>query len=151
MRAIRTAWWSWFAMLTLPFVLFLALLFTLQEDNGPPANRGLGGTWFIINMAYLAVGIPLAFWFRSRMFERYYHGQSVEPRKYLLGMQVLWAVLVIGGILSLVGCWVARTLTPNIIPALVAFVFFITQWPKGHAMLRPRGDRDDSETYEEPR
>ena len=63
----------------------------------------------------------------------------------------LRVVLVVGGILSLVGCWVARTLTPNIIPALVAFVFFITQWPKGHAMLRPRGDRDDSETYEEPR
>lgn len=138
-------------MLIIPFVVFLGLVFTLQDDQGAPANPDRGGVWFIINMAYLAISVPLAFWLRTRAFESYYHGKPVTPRRYLLGMQVVWVVLVIGGILSLLGCWVARTITPNIIPAVVAFVFFITQWPKGHAMLRPRGEREDPELYEEPR
>lgn len=138
-------------MLTIPFVVFLGVLFSLQQAGAAEADREQAGVLFILNMAYLAMGVPLGFWFRTRQFERYYHGEPVDPRRYLLGINVLWLVLMVGGLLSLLSVWVSRSITPNIVPAIVAFIFFVSQWPKGHAMLRPRGDRDDPEIYEEPR
>lgn len=150
MRALRAAWWQWFAMLTIPFVFFLGVLFSLQMQGGATAEPHVAGTWFVANMIYLAVAVPIAYAWRGRLFAAYYRGERVDPHKYIRGMQILWLTLVVGGLLSLMAVWAARSLTPNIIPAIVAFVFFITQWPKGTAMLRPRGEREDPELYEEP-
>lgn len=152
MRSMRIAWWTWFVGLVIPFSVFLVAVIAMNMNDDPDRVRPrLGSAWFLFNMAYLAVSVPLAFFLRSRLFRKYYDGQGVEPRKYLLGMTVVWAVLVIGGILSMLGTYAAFMFAPNIIPALVAFVLYLTQWPKGHAMVRPTGNQDDFEQYEEPR
>ncbi len=151
MHSMRVAWWAWFGMLVLPFLIFLAVLITLQQTGGPGADTTWGSRWFIANIIFLGVTVPLGFWLRGRLFSRYYQGEAVDPRKYLIGMLSVWIPLVLGGLLSLVSIYVSRSLTPNIIPAAIAFVFYITQWPKGSAMLRPRGEKDDPEMYEEPR
>lgn len=152
LRAMRVAWWSWFAMLILPFVLFLGVVVALNMNDDPSRVRPrVGSGWFVFNMAYLAVSVPLAFFVRSHLFKRYYNGQSVSTRHYLMGMMIVWIVLEIGGILSIAGTWFSGTFGPNIIPAVVAFVLFLTQWPKGNAIVRPTGDKEDFEQYEEPR
>jgi len=148
--ALRYAWWIWFGLLFLPAFVFIGVVYALNFGH-QPTRPTMGSTWFLINMAYLAIGIPAGFFFRSRMFHRYYDSQPVPPNRYLLGAVTVWTILEIGGLLSLAGVWYARSFTPNIIPALVAFVFYVTQFPKGTAMFRPTGGSDDPETYEEPR
>ncbi len=148
--ALRYAWWAWFAMLFFPAFVFIGVVYALNFGE-QPARPQVGATWFLINMGYLLVGIPLAFFLRSRLFSNYYEGRPVPPTKYLVGAMIPWVVLEIGGLLSLAAVWYARSFTPNIIPAIVAFAFFVTMFPKGTAMLRPTGNSQDPELYEEPR
>src|SRR5690606_23969511 len=142
--ALRYAWWIWFVLLFLPAFVFLAVVYSLNFGD-QPARPQASGTWFVINMGYLLLGIPAAFFLRSRLFSNYYQGQPVPPTSYLIGACIPWIVLEVGGLLSLAGVWYARSFTPNIIPAMVAFVFFVTMFPKGTAMLRPTGDSEDAE------
>jgi hypothetical protein len=59
--------------------------------------------------------------------------------------------LEFGGIIALLGCIVERLLLPNLLPALVAFMFFVTLWPSGKAMVSSIGNQEDASVYEEPR
>ena len=63
----------------------------------------------------------------------------------------VWVALVIGGLFSLIGCLLYDTLLPDLVPALVAFMFFVTLWPSGRAMTHHIGDSHDPQVYEEPR
>ena len=78
-------------------------------------------------------------------------GKVVSPGAYLRGMLTVWLACEIGGIIALIGCLVTRTLLPNLLPALVAFILFTPFWPSGRAMTHPVGNDDDFEIYEEPR
>ena len=74
------------------------------------------------------------------------------PKSYLVGMLGVWATIEIGGLASLIGCLVTRSLLPTLLPALVAFMLFVPLWPSGRSMIcSHKGDSDDPETYEEPR
>jgi len=58
----------------------------------------------------------------------------------------------VGGLLALAGCLVTQSLSPSLLPALVAFILFIPFWPSGRAMTTPCGAGDDDpENYVEPR
>jgi hypothetical protein len=102
-------------------------------------------------MAYLAVAVPAAFFWRSREFKAYWQGHCVSPNRYLRGMLILWLTIEIGGIMALIGCFVSGSLLPNLLPAMVAFMLFTPFWPSGRAMTNPVGNDDDFEVYEEPR
>jgi hypothetical protein len=102
-------------------------------------------------MGYLIVAVPLSFFGRSRLFKAYWSGAPVTPGKYLMGMLTMWVTLEIGGVFALVGCVASHSLLPNLLPALIAFMFFTTLWPSGKAMTRSTGDKEDPQLYEEPR
>ena len=111
-----------------------------------------GQTWFITASIYLLIVVPVAFFWRGHVFKAYWSGRPVTPHKYVYGMLSVWLALVIGGIYSLIGCYVEHSLLPNLLPALVAFMFYVTLWPSGRAMVRHTvGATDDPEVYEEPR
>ncbi len=63
----------------------------------------------------------------------------------------VWMALEIGGLFSLAGCLIYDSLLPDLIPALVAFMFFVTFWPGGRAMTRRVGTSQDPEVYRSPR
>ncbi len=63
----------------------------------------------------------------------------------------MWVALEFGGIISLLGCIVTHSLLPSLLPALVAFMFYVTQWPTGHAMMGSIGESEDASVYKEPR
>ena len=88
---------------------------------------------------------------RNRYFKEYWNGKVVAPADYLKGMACMWIATEIGGIIALVGCFMANDLVPNILPAAAAFGLFVPFWPSGHAMTRPVGLVDDNEVYEDPR
>jgi len=73
-------------------------------------------------MAYLAVAVPAAFFWRSREFKGYWEGKCVSPNRYLRGMLILWLTIEVGGVVALVGCFVSGSLLPNLLPAMVAFM-----------------------------
>ena len=149
--ALKYAWRIWMTMLALPAVLFIFVIWHAGQERGPvDLSHPIG--WFIAAVAYMVLLVPFAFFLRSRYFKNYWRGERVAPRDYLIGMTVLWVALEIGGILSLVGCLVTRSLLPCMFPALVAFGMFAIHWPNGRAMVAAgRGATDDPETYEEPR
>jgi hypothetical protein len=70
---------------------------------------------------------------------------------YLYGMLTIWAALELGGIFSLLGCFMNHALLPNLLLALVAFMFYVTLWPSGRAMVSRMGHHEDSGKYEAPR
>ncbi len=148
--ALRIAWFAWLGFLAVPFVLFLYVCWALME-NAEPRDLGAANNWFIASMVYLIVVVPLAIFWRSRIFRSYWSGECVTPKSYLTGMITVWTTIEIGGIFSLVGCLMSQSLLPNLLPAVVAFMLFTPLWPSGRAMVCNSGNTDDPEHYEEPR
>src|SRR5436309_824604 len=149
-QALRIAWICWLALLALPALVFLAVMWRLLDDD-MAGDAALAQHWFIFTMVYLAIAVPAAFFMRSRDFHHYYKGHVVAPGAYLRGMLTVWVACEIGGLIALLGCIVTGTLLPNLLPALVAFILFTPFWPSGRAMTHPVGNDDDFEIYEEPR
>ena len=148
---LRRAWVIWFALLVSPFILFLVTVWKLMDEEGSIASPALARGWFLGSMTYLAVVVPAAFFWRSRIFKAYWSGQVVAPRDYLKGMFTVWFALETGSIFGLIGCLVSGRVLPCLLPALVAFIIYIPLWPSGRAMTRPVGNEDDPELYEDPR
>lgn len=147
--AIRYAWICWAVLLVAPFIMFLFVVWQVSGSDivSPHANL-----WFIISMAYLALAVPAAIFWRSKVFRRYWNGEVVRPREYLRGMIGVWVTIEIGGLLSLFGCLMSNTLMPCMLPAAVAFMFFTPLYPSGSAMVRRNvGNAEDPARYEEPR
>ncbi len=150
--ALRYAWISWLTFLLLPFFLFLYVLVNLTDiDENATRHLASAQIWFVVSMAYMAIVVPGAIFWRSRLFKPYWQGNTVSPNHYLKGMFLVWLSLEIGGLVSLTGCLVNHSLQPNLLPALVAFMLFTPLWPSGRAMTRHTGHLDDPEKYEEPR
>jgi hypothetical protein len=140
-------------MLVLPLLLTLYVVWTLGgATTSERRDLPLANGWFIASVAYMCLVAPASFFIRSRFFRDYWKGQCVPPRQYLKGMYVVWGALEVGGLLSLVGCLMSRSLLPGLLPAVAAFVMFVVLWPSGRAMVcSDRGASDDPEKYEEPR
>lgn len=149
--AMQIASWTWFGLLAFPFILFLGVIWQLMDSDGVNGDPALALRWFIATMVYMAVGVPAAFFMRSRIFKGYWTGQLIPPRNYLIGMFTIWIALEIGGLVSLVGCLMTGTLLPNLLPALLAFMLFTPLWPNGHSMTRRLQNEHDPADYEEPR
>jgi hypothetical protein len=105
----------------------------------------------LASSGYLLVVVPASLFWRGRIFKSYWSGQPIAPAKYLYGMLSIWTALVFGGIISLLGCFADRSLLPNLLPALLAFMFYATLWPSGRSMVRSMGDAEDAGVYEAPR
>ncbi|MGD0138607.1 MAG: hypothetical protein ABSD28_06990 [Tepidisphaeraceae bacterium] len=148
--ALRLAWATWTILLIVPFLLFLGVVWTLTFHEAtrlhPETHR-----WFLASSGYLLVVVPASFFWRGRIFKSYWSGQPIAPAKYLYGMLATWTALEFGGIISLLGCFVDQSLLPNLLPALLAFMFYATLWPSGRSMVRSVGHAEDAEVYEEPR
>jgi hypothetical protein len=149
--AIRLAWLIWLVLLAIPFLFFLGVVWTLSGRESAGNLGHQSQMWFLTASVYLLVVVPVSFFWRGHVFKAYWSGKTVAPGKYLFGMISVWLALEIGGIFSLVGCKVNDSLLPNLLPALVAFMFFVTLWPSGRAMVRTVGAQEDPQFYEEPR
>ena len=149
--ALRLAWWCWLSFLLVPFFMFLYTCWSMMGDEAVEPNGMLSHTWFIANMAYIAVAVPLAIAWRSYIFRDYWKGDCVSAKSYLVGMMGVWITLEIGGVMGLVGCMLTHSMIPNLLPSLVAFMLFTTLWPSGRAMVCHGGNTDDPAIYEEPR
>jgi len=149
-NALRLAWAVWWTMAIIPFLLFLCVVWTLGIGSNALVHLD-HHTWFLISSAYLLVAAPASFFFRTRLFKEYWAGHPVAPGKYLFGMIAMWATLELGGILSLLGCFLDHSLLPNLLPAMLAFIFYVTLWPSGRSMVKTVGNHEDPQTYEEPR
>jgi hypothetical protein len=149
-QALRIAWVSWLALLAIPALLFLAVMWRFIGDD-TPRDTGFAERWFLVTMGYMAVAVPAAFFWRSREFKAYWEGKCVAPGHYLRGMLIIWLTIELGGLMALAGCIATGSLLPNLLPAMVAFMLFTPFWPSGRAMTNPVGNDDDFEIYEEPR
>jgi len=148
--ALRMAWATWVVMLVIPFLLFLGAIWMLGIQTGATVHSN-DEHWFLGASAYLLVAVPLSFFWRGHVFKAYWTGKTIPPMTYLYGMLTMWAALEFGGIFSLLGCFVDHALLPNLLPALVAFMFYVTLWPSGRAMVSHMGHHEDAGKYEEAR
>src|SRR4051812_38521763 len=102
--ALRAAWATWITLGTVPMFCFLYLVWRLADTETPSAHADDGEMWFVIASIYLLMVVPVAFFWRSRLFATYWSGRPVRPSKYLFGMVSVWTALVLGGMFSLAGC-----------------------------------------------
>jgi hypothetical protein len=149
--ALKRAWLSWLVMLVIPFLFFLIVIWYLIWPGRDTQASSIRQIWFLAASLYIILIVPAALFWRSHVFKAYWAGEPVPPRQYLTGMLTVWVALEVGGLFSLVGCLVSRSLLPCLLPALAAFMFFFILWPTGHAMTRPVGNTDDHAIYEEPK
>jgi hypothetical protein len=147
--ALKWAWLWWLVLLLVPFVVFLGVLVVIYNSAGTP-RPGVANAFFMIALLWLAVTVPLSFALRSYCFRAYWEGRPVEPRSYLRGMVTVWLSMEIGGLLSLMGCWLSHSLMPCLLPAAVAFMLFTPFWPSGNAMEETPHNEDDEQLYHEP-
>ena len=148
--AMRIAWVAWVVLLIIPFLVFLAMIWcTTIVPTNEVADHSRN--WFLISCAYLVIVVPASFFWQMHVFKGYYTGQTVTPTQYLVGKLTVWLALEVGGLLSLAGCFINNAPLPNMLPALVAFMFFVTFWPSGRAMVRHVGHLEDPGMYEEPK
>lgn len=150
-EAMRQAWYGYVTLLLIPFVLFLGLVTALDYHQAPATSITYKIIWMSVCIAFLILTVPLAFFYRAHLFKPYWEGHGVSPRNYIWGMLAVWMAFEAGGILSLFACYLCNALLPCLLPALAAFVFFLTLAPNGRAMVRPTGNTDDPEIYAEPR
>lgn len=150
-HTLLVAWIVWFVMLTIPFVVFLAVLFRQLYGESAVASEATINRWFVGSMIFCGLVVPGAFFLQGRAFRAYWHGQCVAPRAYLRGMISIWASLELSGLIALIGCWATGTMIPTMLPAILAFMLFVPLWPNGHAMTRPLVSEQDGADYEEPR
>jgi hypothetical protein len=150
--AYGLAWAVWITYLMLPLFVFMGVVFYMLVNIGGLGYHNVGDSWFLTMMIWLAVGVPGAYFVRSRLFFRdFWAGRPVTPRQYFYGMVLIWTVIEIAGVFSLLGCLFTGELVPNIIPALFAFILFITQWPNASAMTESTGQKADSTVFRHPR
>jgi hypothetical protein len=149
--ALRTAWRAYVVLLILPLVGLLLLTVSYLRAGIP--SRAVGGvdSWFLLTLAFLAVAVPAALFYRKRACRGYSRGEAVAPRDYLRGMLAVWLALAAGAILSLVACYMTRSFLPCLAAWGVAFAFYITQWPSGSMLVGRKGATDDPQIYETPR
>jgi Zn-dependent protease with chaperone function len=149
--AMRQAWKIWLTLLITPFILVLVALMRILWSDRVEAGREAGTAFFLIGMLYLTLAIPASYFLRGKYFARYYRNHTVAPKNYLKGMAITWGAAVVGGLISVVGIMVNKRVAPEIIPGMVALVFYCTTFPNGRAMTRPIGGTDDHGVYKEPR
>jgi hypothetical protein len=148
--AIRIAWVAWVVLLVIPFLVFLAMIWkTTIVPTSEVSDKGFG--WMMASSLYLLVVVPASFFWQTHVFRAYYTGETIAPGQYLFGKMTVWLALEIGGLFSLAGCFVGNSPLPDLLPALVAFMFFVTFWPNGRAMIRHVGHLEDPSIYEEPK
>jgi hypothetical protein len=147
---LRAAWWAYVVLMILPFALVAIAVALLNTRISPTASHG-GNRWLILAVAYLVVGIPAALFYRRHLCGAYFRGEDVPPRQYLVGMLTVWLALEVGMIVSILGCYVSASILPDLLPAIAAFVFFITLWPTGKMMATHVGNSNDPQIYEPPR
>jgi len=149
--ALRAAWGAYAVLLVLPFPVFAVVIFSHSTVGMPPRIAHGVNRWFLLTMAYLAIGLPAALFYRRYLCSAYFRGNVVAPRQYLIGMLTVWLTLEVGMILPIIGCELTASFLPGLLPAIVAFMFFITLWPTGKMMVSRVGDREDPQIYVEPR
>src|SRR5690349_6434763 len=84
-HTLMVAWIVWFVMLTIPFAVFLFVLFSQNFGDNPAATDAVVNHWFIGSMIFCAVAVPAAFFLQARAFKGYWQGQCVQPCAYLRG------------------------------------------------------------------
>jgi hypothetical protein len=149
--ALRDAWLAYIFLLMLPFVVLAVVLISHANTATPPRVSHGMSSWFLGTMAYLAVGVPAALFYRRHLSGAYFRGQVVSPRHYLAGMLTVWLTLEIGMIAPLIGCFVTGSFLPDLLPAILAFMFFVVLCPTGKMMTSHVGSSEDPQIYKEPR
>lgn len=149
--ALRRAWVAWIGMLLFPAVVCVYVIWSVSRGSAPPKSEHSAQVWFVFAMAYMAIAIVGAMFWRSRLFKSYWRGEKVSPGAFLKGSLILWIAIEIGGLLGLIACASTHGLLPNLIPAILAFVLLLIFYPTGRSMTDPVGHHEDPQTYEEPR
>ena len=148
---MRAAWWAYVILLILPLALLAGVIKSRSNGGLHQGTTQTVDRWFVMMMAYLAVGIPAALFYRRHLCIAYALGKVVTPQKYFLGMLTVWLALEVGMIIPILRCDVTASYLPGLLPAVLAFMFYLTLWPTGTMMIRRVGAVADSAVYRQSR
>ncbi|MFI4859485.1 MAG: hypothetical protein ACIAXF_02265 [Phycisphaerales bacterium JB063] len=137
---LMAAWRSWLLCLVAPGVWLAYVLVNLpvRAESGPEGPQssfwGPGSGLILLAVAWLALAGAAAFILRSYCFRATWDGRPVEPESYLKGMGTIWAVLVVGAVIALVGSVRAGQWMPGVVVAGVALAGILITRPSKQAL-----------------
>lgn len=132
--SLMAAWRSWVLCVLAPGIWLVFVLVRLPV-TAEAGSGSVAGGWLVgLAGAWLALAGPAMFAIRSYCFRAGWDGRPVEPDSYLKGMGSVWAVLVFGAVLALMGCVVSGQWMPGIVVAGLAIGLILLVRPDGRAL-----------------
>ncbi|MDH3584224.1 MAG: hypothetical protein OER86_08415 [Phycisphaerae bacterium] len=135
-RALIVARTIWVAMAAGVLMIAVALGFIGSgRSTSGPLSPETGQLLFYVSLGMAIAMIPIAVVIRGHVFKRHWVGDAVEPRGYLAGNVMAWAICEGICLLGLVGCFVGGRWWPNLLPGVVGWLALVALWPNGRAMF----------------
>lgn len=136
--ALMASWRSWVLCVLAPgiWLVFVLVRLPVTAEGGVSSGGGSAAGVWLVGLAgvWLALAGPAVFVVRSYCFRAGWDGRPVEPDSYLKGMGSVWAVLVFGAVLALMGCVVSGQWMPGIVVAGLAIGLILMVRPDGRAL-----------------
>lgn len=126
----------WTALLLAPFLLFGILIIGMapKTPTVPSTDPALVNLLHYISIAMAAVLLPMGYFIRLQTYKKHWVMNAVTPRGYVMGNMILLAICEAIAMFTIIATYLAGVLMPFILPAVVASMTHIINWPTGGPM-----------------
>lgn len=131
-KALMTVRLIWLAMLLSPILAFVVLMFIVKPS--PSNDASLNQILHMVSLVFTLVLIPIGYIVRLQIYKKNWVVNSVTPQGYAGGNIVLLGICEGAALLGVVVTFLAGVVMPYILPAFVAVLTQIINWPNGRAM-----------------
>jgi hypothetical protein len=133
-RALLTIRVIW-AALILGQVVFAAVIAVINSGDQPVGDDAeLGQVLFYASAGLLALAVPTAYFIRGQIYKANWRGNAITPAGYISGNLLFLAMLEGASLLSLVAVLLGGAFWPNALPAALAVVVQLVNFPDGKPM-----------------
>lgn len=131
-KALSTLRIIWASLLMGPIMFFVILMFIVKPTAS--GSTSLSQTLHMVSLVVTLVFIPAGYMIRLQTYKKHWQVNSVTPQGYLTGNLILLAICEGAALLGVIVTFLEGTVMPYIIPAFIAVMTHIINWPNGKAM-----------------
>jgi len=133
-RALLTTRLLWLILLMGQGFLVFVIHFVWKNVAASDEPNSSAQILTSISIGTLLVVLPLAFAVRGHTYKKYWRGNAITPRGYLNGNLVFFILCEMVSLFALLNVMLQRTYWPYVIPAVIALLAQLINFPNGKAM-----------------
>ncbi len=126
----------WTALLLGPFLLFGILIIGMAPaaPAAPATDPALISLLHYISIGMAATLLPAGYFIRLQTYKKHWVMNAVTPQGYVTGNLILLAICETIAMFTIIVTHLAGVLMPFILPAVVASMTHLINWPTGGPM-----------------